>query len=147
MVSKIYDVKARVLDYIETTLGKYGPDKMDVAEMDKLADIVKDLSEAEKSCWEAEYYRSITEAMEGGSYGYPNGGYVPSMTYGHMHDGERMGYNHNRDSMGRYANGRRGYGSMGYHDQIDELREQMKVASPEEREKMKRELRQLADSK
>ena len=54
MVEKIYDAKRRVLEYMDKELSKYGSDRMDVAEMDKLADIVKDLSEAEKACWEAE---------------------------------------------------------------------------------------------
>jgi hypothetical protein len=52
----------------------------------------------------------------------------------------RMGYNPNRDSMGRYSRGRRGY-----HEGMDGLRADMQAASPEEREKMKRELRQMLD--
>ena len=51
-----------------------------------------------------------------------------------------MGYNRNRDSMGRYTSGRRGY-----HEGMDGLRAEMQSATPEEREKMKRELRQMLD--
>ena len=135
MVSRIYDAKARVLSYMDSEFEKYGKDRMDVNEMERLADVVKDLSEAEKLCWEAEYYRSITEAMgDGQGYGM---GYGPQ--------GGQMGYNPNRDSMGRYSHGRRGYG-MGYHEHMEDIRTAMQSASPEEREKMKRELRQMAES-
>lgn len=138
MVELIKQDKDKVLAYMGKSLEKYGPDKMDVAEMDKLADIVKDLAEAEKACWEAEYYRSVTEAME-------SQGYMPEgMGYGMGYEGRsgqggrgRSGY---RDSRGRYA--RRGYG---YHEDMEGLREQMQTADPEEREKMKRELRQMLD--
>ena len=135
MVERIYDAKRRVLEYADKELDKYGKDRMDVAEMDKLADIIKDLSEAEKACWEAEYYRSVTEAMEGSS-GYDG---MPRHT--------PMGYSPHRDSMGRYTGGRRGYGgSYGYHENLEGLREQFGKASPDEREKMKREMRQIIDS-
>lgn len=130
MVEVIAEDKNRILDYMGKSLEKYGPDKMNVDEIGKLADAIKDMAEAEEACWEAEYYRAVTEAMEGGSYGY-------------MPDG-RMGYNPNRDSMGRYARGRRGY-SGGYHEHIEDIRSAMQTAAPEEREKMKRELRQMID--
>lgn len=134
MVEKIKADKDKILEYMGKSLEKYGPDKMNVEEVGKLADAVKDMAEAEKACWEAEYYRSVTEAMEGQS------GYMPEgMGYG------RMGYNPSRDSMGRYA--RRGYGNagMGYHDEMEGIRSKMQSASPDEREKMKRELRQMLD--
>lgn len=141
MVNVIAEDKNRVLDFMSKNLDKYGPEKMDVAEMGKLADIVKDLAEAEKACWEAEYYRAVTEAMESDD----SAGYLPEgMGYGNMgYDGghrARMGYNANRDSMGRYSHGRRGY-----HEGLDALRAQMQSATPEEREKLKREMRQMLD--
>ena len=127
MVEEIKRHKDRVLAYMAKELEKYGDDRMDVAEMDKLADIVKDMAEAEKQCWEAEYYRTVTEAMD-------RSGYMPEgMGYGMG----RSGYNPNRDSMGRYA--RRGYD----HDPIQAVREAMGSAPTEERERMKRELRQI----
>jgi hypothetical protein len=127
MVEEIKRHKDRVLAYMAKELEKYGDDRMDVAEMGKLADIVKDMAEAEKQCWEAEYYRTVTEAMD-------RSGYMPEgMGYGMG----RSGYNPNRDSMGRYA--RRGYD----HDPIQAVREAMGSAPTEERERMKRELRQI----
>lgn len=56
------------------------------------ADVIKDLSEAEKNCWEAKYYESIVNAME------------ESDKYG-----MRMGYNPNRNAKGQYSDGRSGY--------------------------------------
>ena len=134
MVELISDEKNKVLEYMKKSLDKYGPDKMNVEEVGKLADAIKDMAEAEKACWEADYYRSVTEAMEGQAGYMPDGmGYVRG----------RMGYNPNRDSMGRYA--RRGYGGYGYHEHMQDIRSEMQSASPEEREKMKRELRQMLD--
>lgn len=134
MVEKIAEDKNRILEYMGKSLEKYGPDKMNVEEIGKLADAVKDMAEAEKACWEAEYYRSVTEAME-------SQGYTPDMMGYQGQGGQgRMGYNRNRDSMGRYTSGRRGY-----HEGMDGLRAEMQSATPEEREKMKRELRQMLD--
>ena len=135
MVEKIKADKDKVLEYMGKSLEKYGPDKMNVEEIGKLADAIKDMAEAEKACWEAEYYRSVTEAMEGPA------GYMPE---GMGYNRGRMGYNPNRDSMGRYA--RRGYGgAYGYHEHMQDIRSEMQGATPEEREKMKRELRQMLD--
>lgn len=127
MVERIKADKDKILEYMGKSLEKYGPDKMDVEEVGKLADAIKDMAEAEKACWEAEYYRSVSEAMG-------RSGYMPEgMGYGMG----SMGYNPNRDSMGRYA--RRGYD----HDPIQAVRDAMGGASTEERERMKRELRQM----
>lgn len=143
MVEKIKMVKDEMLKRMEQAVNEKGADRVNVQEMGMLADIVKDLAEAEKECWEAEYYRSVSEAMEGPS------GYMPdgSWQYDGAMRGGRMGYNPNRDSMGRYARGRRGYdGSYGYeHEPMEAIRSKMKTASPDEKERMKRELRQMVD--
>ena len=143
MVERIADEKNKILEYMDKALDKYGPDKMNVEEIGKLSDAVKDMAEAEKACWEAEYYRSVTEAMEGPSGYMPEGmGYAQGGRTGNR---GRMGYNRSRDSMGRYAS-RRGYdGPYGYHEHMEDIRSEMQAASPEEREKMKRELRQMLD--
>ena len=143
MVEKIKEQKDALLKRLEQVINEKGPERMNVQEAGMLADQIKDLAEAEKACWEAEYYRSVTEAMEGSSGYMPEGmGYVQGVRTGNR---GRMGYNRNRDSMGRYTS-RRGYdGSYGYHEHIEDIRSQMQSASPEEREKMKRELRQMLD--
>lgn len=145
MVEKIYDIKNKALQRMEQAIAERGVDRMDVKEMGELADIVKDLSEAEKACWEAEYYRSVTDAMESSGY-MPDGmGYDGQDGSGGVRrTGGRSGY---RDSMGRYASrgGRRGYdGGYGYqHDPMQAVRDAMSTATAEDREKMMRELRTM----
>lgn len=145
MVEKIYDIKNKALQRMEQAIAERGVDRMDVKEMGELADIVKDLSEAEKACWEAEYYRSVTDAMESSGY-MPDGmGYDGQDGSGGVRrTGGRSGY---RDSMGRYASrgGRRGYdGGYGYqHDPMQAIRDAMSTATAEDREKMMRELRTM----
>lgn len=145
MVSEIQDAKAKVLERIKKNINERGVDRMDIAEMETLSDIVKDFAEAE-------YYCEVTDAMRGSSYGYSgqgySQGYMPeSMGYGQPYgfpprpmmgydgmDG-RSGY---RDSMGRYASRP---SNMGYD--MQGLRDAMSTATPDEREKMQRELRQM----
>lgn len=144
MVNEIQDAKAKVLERIKKNINERGIDRMDIAEMETLSDIVKDFAEAE-------YYCEVTEAMRGSSYGYSGQpyaqGYTPEpMGYSHPYgfpprpmgydgmDG-RSGY---RDSMGRYASRPSG---MGYD--MQGLRDAMSAATPDEREKMQRELRQM----
>lgn len=113
---KIQETKDKVLGRIETALTERGSiDRMDTKEVGELADIVKDLAEAEKSCWEAEYYRSVTEAM-GGSSGYS--GRMP------MAD-SRQGY---------------GGGMMGHTDPIAEIRDMLATSTPEARAKIRNDL-------
>lgn len=141
MVDKIYQAKAKVLERIDRSIAERGTDRMDIQEMGMLADIVKDLSEAEQACWEAEYYKSISQAMAGG-HGYvptSSGRVQPAMGYdaGRMASGGYMpeGPSGYRDAMGRYAT-RPGYDMQG-------LRDAMASAPAEERAQLERELRQM----
>ena len=112
--------------------------------------MVKDLAEAEKSCWEAEYYRSVAEAMEGGSGYGMNGNQTGYNGMSGAHGSNRVGNSRSsaqngsqsgyRDSMGRYA--RRGYG-MGYQEHIDALRMELQNADPQERERILNEIRSM----
>lgn len=46
-----------------------------IEQMGQIIDMIKDLSEAEKACLEAEYYDSVIDAMENGQrYGYDDQG-------------------------------------------------------------------------
>ncbi len=145
MVEKIKEIKDQALRRMEQSINERGIERADVGEMGKLADVVKDLAEAEKSCWEAEYYRSVTEAMGDGTMGYDDG-----MGYSRGGQGRRngqggMGYNPNRDSMGRYA--RRGYRQdrYGHDDMMQEVRQMMEAADPQERERLRMQLRQMTE--
>ena len=157
MVEKIKDLKDELLMQAEQDMhdgGRVDPETIDG---------IKDLAEAEKSCWEAEYYRAVTEAMEDGQMGYDDGmvyrggrgrsGYNQG-GYESGGRGYRRGYEResrkgyrgqSRDSMGRYTS-RRGYRKIdgyGHTDMMAEIRQMMETADPQEREQLKMQLRQM----
>ena len=158
MVEKIASLKDELLMQAEQEMhesGQVNPESIDQ---------IKDLAEAEKSCWEAEYYRSVTEAMEDGKMGYDGGmgyrgnrggiGYGQGQGVSSQGRGYRRGYEREsrrgyrgqpRDSMGRYTS-RRGYRRMenyGHDDMMQEIRQMMETADPQEREQLKMQLRQM----
>lgn len=140
MIEEIYNMKNEFLGKMRQEVEERGIERVDVAEMYKLADIVKDLAEAEKSCWEAEYYRSAVE-----SAGYDGMGYDGQGNTGGNRSGRygSMGYRQSgRGSANQY--GRSGY-SMGYQEHVDGLRTAMQNASPEERSRMREEARRLLE--
>jgi len=162
LVEKLKDLKDELLMQAEQDMHESG--SVDP----KTIDSIKDLAEAEKSCWEAEYYRSVTEAMEDGKMGYDDGmGYGRGGSRsGYARGGNRSGYNQGgydgqggrrgyeresrrgyrgRDSMGRYTS-RRGYRRMdgyGHQDMLAEIRQMMETADPQEREQLRVQLRQM----
>ena len=145
MVDKIRETKDIVLERMERAINEKGPERMNVQEVGMLADIVKDLAEAEKSCWEAEYYMSVTEAMDEGSMGYDGMGYTRSGSDGSQVNGYRRGYRGQpRDGMGRYRSGYR-QGRYGHDDMMAEIRQMMDAAEPQERERLKSQLRQMTE--
>mgnify|MGYP006916039935 CR=1 FL=1 len=66
MVESIYTTKNKILEHIENEIKNM--DRVNVHELGELVDMVKDLAEAEKSCWEATYYKSVSEAMDASGY-------------------------------------------------------------------------------
>lgn len=149
MVEIIYDLKNQLLEDMERDVRERGVERLDKEKVD----MVKDLADAEKSCWEAEYYRSVAEAMEGGA-GYGMSG--AQMGYNGMSGAQQgsRGGSGNGSSQGgsqgrsgwtnQYGSGRsrRGY-SYGYQEHIDALKMEMQQADPQQREKMMQELRNL----
>ena len=139
MTDKLYDLKSDVVERLMKVIDERGLERMSA---DELFDAMKDLSEAE-------YYCSVTDAME--SYGYmPDDmmgmGYDDGMGYDGRggNRGNRGGSGY-RDSMGRYstrANRRRGY-RMGHMDAIENIREELQSATAEERDQLKREVLQM----
>ena len=118
MVEEIKKVKDLMLSHMEGQINSRGIDRIDVKVLGEEADIIKDLAQAEKECWEAEYYRSVTEAMGGG---FDISGYT---------------------SMGTTGSGaRRGYGgSMGHDNPLPKIREMLSSASPDVRMQLRNEL-------
>lgn len=133
MVEIIKQLKDTLLEQLEKDVADRGAERLDP----DMVDMVKDLAEAEKSCWEAEYYRSVTEAMgSGGEMGYSS-----RRGYDNRMQGNRSGW------QNQYGSGysRRGYGMMGHGDSVEGIRNIMMTASPEEKERMRAELRTMLD--
>lgn len=174
MVEKIASLKDEILMQAEQEMhdsGQVNPESIDG---------IKDLAEAEKACWEAEYYRAVTEAMEDGQMGYAQGssqggyGYAQGGRGGSGYEqggygyerGGRRGYNQGRgyeqggrrgyrrgyrgqprDSQGQFTS-RRGYRRMesyGHDDLMQEVKQLMQTADPQEREQLKMQLRQMTE--
>lgn len=79
----------------------------DIPMYGQVIDMIKDLADTEKNCWEAMYYQSIVEAMKEEK---------EAMKYG----GDRAGYDHWRYSSGRFAPAGRGHYSAGYTPTVDD---------------------------
>lgn len=118
MVEKIYEIKNQLIQKIDKDIRERGIDRIDVMQLGELVDMVKDLAAAEESCWEASYYRSVSEAMESGK----KSGYGSMNRSGYQQQPARQGY---------------GSGSMGYHDLIDKLGEEYRNLTPDDRTTMR----------
>jgi hypothetical protein len=156
MVEAIKSTKDMLLKRLEQVINEKGPERMNVQEAGMLSDQIKDLAEAEKACWEAEYFRSIAEGMD--AYGYEGMGYDQSDSNGGISSGggrsgyERRGYEQGgygyrrsgRGSANQYGGSRRGY-RMGHQDAIESLRMEMQEADPQRRQQLMQEIRQMTE--
>lgn len=115
MIEDIKMLKEKVLQHMDQEIGKYGNGRMDVKQIGDLADVVKDLAEAE-------YYCTVAESM-GGSQGYTQP--------------RTMGY----QGQGGMGGGRQGYGtgSMGHTDPMQVVRDVL-ASNPELRSQLRNEL-------
>lgn len=138
MVENIYETKNWILGRVKKDIQENGIDRIDVAEMGKLIDMVKDLAEAEKACWESDYYRSVTEAMDGSS-GYNMPGYNGRGNMGRSGWSNQYGSGPSR--RGYSGNQMNGYGASGYQDHVEALKMEMQNADPQERDRIMQELR------
>ena len=117
-MDEIMKLKDKLLEHARKTVDEKGADRIDP----EIFDAIKDLSEAA-------YYCKVTEQMGQEPMGYQRGmGYMP------MYD--QMGYMgyQARDSRGRY---------MGYGDSVEAVRNILASASPEEKERIKAEMRSM----
>lgn len=140
MVDKIWNIKNKFLERMEKEIGERGIDRVDVEEMDKLANIIHHFAEAEASCWQAEYYKTVTKAMEQGSAGY-GGGTGSSAGYGNSgsmnQGGGRSGYN----MPSGYDMARSGYmGEKGGQNVVETLRKQIQESGPDDRDRLRNEV-------
>lgn len=96
---ELCDLKKDLIKIFASELHTKGVDDLDTKDCAEVADMIKDLAEAEKACMEACYYETVIKAMEKADEEEEQEG--------------RMGYNAYRYANGRYApkgrGTRRGY--------------------------------------
>lgn len=121
-MDEIMKLKDKLLEHARKGVEERGADRIDP----EIFDAIKDLSEAA-------YYCKVTEQMGQDSMGYQRGGYGYA-PMGYMPMGyDQMGYQQ-RDARGRY---------MGYGDAVEGVRNILASATPEEKERIKAELRSM----
>lgn len=74
-LQRIKELKRTLIHWMEAETAK-GARAVDCAELGAVVDMIKDLCEAENECREADYYKSVTRAME--DYQPARMGYTPS---------------------------------------------------------------------
>jgi len=126
MVNKIYELKNEILSTVEDVVHERGVERMDVDRVGKMIDMVHHLAEAESNCWQAEYYRTVTEAMNS------KRGYTPGMS-----EGIRRNYGGGTGSSAGYY---MGYNPDSFSDAINPVRDMMHDAQPDERKRMRNEV-------
>lgn len=110
----ICEMKETLTAWVKTEMCK-GVASCQAEELGEVVDMIKDLAEAEKCCYEACYYKSVIKAME---------------EYEEDDEEGRMGYNSRRYASGRYAPAGHGHlsgytaphhmGNWPYMDSMDE---------------------------
>lgn len=159
-VDKIKDTKDRLVDALNGEIAK-GVEKVDAEEAGAITDMIKDLAEAEKECWEACYYKSIVEAMDESKegermgydrYRYANGEFAPKPTRGYTpiyaNDGNfyddlsdhMMGYTPDGTKTNTRMGNRMGYDKK---DPVDELAELWSEADHDTKIRMKSALEEM----
>ncbi len=132
-----------------------------IEQMGQIIDMIKDLSEAEKACLEAEYYDTVIDAMDDGDrYGYDRYGYDGQGNQGGRSGGRqgyhepymaddgsegRMGY---KNQYGNFPanpkNRRRRMRRSGYTEEsVENIRQMMEDADPERKRQLKQDLEEL----
>lgn len=129
-----------------------------IEQMGQIVDMIKDLSEAEKACLEAEYYDTVIDAMDSGSdrYGYAGqggsgdgrsgnrSGYRDPYMMEEDGEGGRMGYRNQYGNFPANPKNRRRMRRSGYSEEsIENIRQMMEDADPERKRQLKRDLEEL----
>lgn len=154
-MKELADMKATLVSTLKNQLNNI--ELADTKEVGEVIDMIKDLADAEKNCYEACYYKAVIEAMEEGKedrYGYsmPRTNYRMSgsghMGYKPMIDQEPYinGYLHDpnfKDAM---------YDKYGYvkpenvNNTLSGIKNIWMSADPEKKMMLKRELSTMIDS-
>lgn len=88
---KLDEMKKTLCCWVEGAISS-GESNVNAAALGAAVDMIKDITCAQKDIWESCYYKTVVDAMKEGEeeVGWEN---------------RRMGYNPNRNSMGRYSRG------------------------------------------
>lgn len=150
-IKDLKETKEKLVDALKSKMSM-GIENVDAQEAGEVTDMIKDLAEAEKECWEAAYYESIVKAMkedEGEKMGYDDWRYA-SGRFAPKGRGTREGYTPTyptvySDHMG-YDDTRMD-GRMGYTgDPMDELAKLWQEADMDTKHRMKSALEEMARS-
>lgn len=117
-----------------------------IEQMGQIIDMIKDLSEAEKACLEADYYEAVVDAMEDDSDGYTRmyDGDRRQGYSGHSYSGNRTTRQGYRNAQGQYARRPRRMRRSGYTDEsVENIRHMMEEADPERKRQLKQDLQEL----
>ena len=109
-VEKICEIKKELLEFLDGIIDERGLHCMETEETGEVVDMIKDLADAEKNCYKAEYYKSIVEAMEDAE--------EEEELMMKLGMGGKMGYTPRRGANGRYI-ARPGYVPMHMMDDED----------------------------
>lgn len=88
---KLDEMKKTLCCWVEGAISA-GESNVNAAALGAAVDMIKDITCAQKDIWESCYYKTVVDAMKEGE---EEGGW----------ENHRMGYNPNRNSMGRYSRG------------------------------------------
>lgn len=103
MVTEMEDmecIKKTLISWLKEEVS-YGKEQFDTVSCGATSDIIKDMAEATKECYEALYYKTVIEAMsEGREPSYGGGSY---------------GYNHRHMANGQFADSGKGHYVRGYN--------------------------------
>lgn len=152
-IKTLKETKEKLIDALNGKMSM-GIENVDAQEAGEVTDMIKDLAEAEKECWEAAYYESIVKAMKDSDdvkgyddWRYASGRYAPkgrgtyegyTPTYPAVYS-DQMGYT---DRMNDGRNDMRGYEG----DPMDELAKLWQEADMDTKHRMKSALEEMARS-
>lgn len=103
MIAEMEDmecIKKTLISWLKEEV-QNGKEQFDTKTCGEVSDIIKDMAEAAKECYEACYYKTVIEAMSGGR--------DPA------YDAGSYGYNHRHMSNGEFAGAGKGHYVRGYN--------------------------------
>lgn len=150
-IKDLKETKEKLVDALKAKLAM-GIENVDAQEAGEVTDMIKDLAEAEKECWEAAYYESIVKAMKDADdmKGYDDWRYA-SGRFAPKGRGTYEGYTPTyptvySDQMG-YTDGRMDTRMKGYEgDPMDELAKLWQEADMDTKRRMTAALEEMTHS-